>query len=371
MSSIMNVLSACNWRRNLSFGARTGLGFGHGLKSSWRSWPVLAYRPPQHRSKTLFTSSAKSCPSAGSVGNIELRQKATGESYAALSEHQGAIDANHELAYAVFGSGSQQMDPGDMAEQGVPSQQETDVMMREVASFPPFCGGANGHEDTQMAEAEHQDEALEDRVQHTEQAPLDSVLQNLQCRLGNPRNRCFANAPFWLWAWTGSFLSGPKLWNRTTAAVLAALTDDEVVQITKLQTLDELWRRFDDSIQDDASYFLSEMVELAQPKQVSTHYFQVDLRQQVHRRKEFPTHLLFPLWVVQIGRYKLDDGIRTKHHQVLNVPSIFNLPITEDGHTTKTEQYSLLGLLCHSGTAHQSGHFFAVYAYRSQSCKTP
>lgn len=45
------------------------------------------------------------------------------------------------------------------------------------------------------------------------------------------------------------------------------------------------------------------------------------------------------------------------------MPSIFNLPITKDGNTTGTEQYSLVGLLCHSGEAHKKGHYFAVYVW--------
>lgn len=68
--------------------------------------------------------------------------------------------------------------------------------------------------------------------------------------------------------------------------------------------------------------------------------------------------------MAQIGRYKLEGGSWTKYHQVLNVPSIFNLPSTTDGNTMKTEQYSWIGLLCHSRNAHQSGHFYAVFAYR-------
>ena len=52
-------------------------------------------------------------------------------------------------------------------------------------------------------------------------SPLDYVIQNLQCRTGNYRNRRFANAPFRLWSWAGSFLGGPQLWNKTGAAVHA------------------------------------------------------------------------------------------------------------------------------------------------------
>ena len=75
-----------------------------------------------------------------------------------------------------------------------------------------------------------------------------------------------------------------KMWNRTTAAVMAALTDDEVVQITDLPTLTKLWTKFDDRVQDDAAQFLSELVALAEPQQVITHCYHVDHRQQVHHR---------------------------------------------------------------------------------------
>ena len=77
------------------------------------------------------------------------------------------------------------------------------------------------------------------------QAPLDYVVQNLQYRLGNPRNRCYANSPYRLWTWAGSFLGGPALWRKTTDAVMTTMTGDEVVQITHLQTLKPLWERID------------------------------------------------------------------------------------------------------------------------------
>ena len=70
------------------------------------------------------------------------------------------------------------------------------------------------------------------------------------------------------------------------------------------------------------------------------------------------------LWVAQIGRYRQVNGAWTKHHRELQVPSIFNLPLTMDGNETQTLQFSVIGFLCHSGTAHQEGHFFAVFVYR-------
>ena len=70
------------------------------------------------------------------------------------------------------------------------------------------------------------------------------------------------------------------------------------------------------------------------------------------------------LWAAQIGRYATVAGEWTKHHRPLLVPSIFNLPTTQDGNETRTTQYSVIGFLCHSGTAHLQGHFYAVFIYR-------
>ena len=44
--------------------------------------------------------------------------------------------------------------------------------------------------------------------------------------------------------------------------------------------------------------------------------------------------------------------------------SIFNLPVCYDGNTTKTEQYSLVDFLCHTGDGHKSGHFYAIFISR-------
>lgn len=70
------------------------------------------------------------------------------------------------------------------------------------------------------------------------------------------------------------------------------------------------------------------------------------------------------LRVAQIGRYTQRRGEWTKRHKILEVPSIFNLPVCYDGQTTGAEQYSLVGLLCHTGDGHKSGHFYAIYVHR-------
>ena len=173
---------------------------------------------------------------------------------------------------------------------------------------------------------------------------LDYVVQNRQTRLGNYRNRCFANGPFRLWAWVGSFLHGPKLWQKTTPAVMAVLGDTEVVNITTLATLKPLWEQFNDLVQDDASHFLQELVRLSDSSNVIKQYHHVDFRQEVHLREAFPTHLIYPdnegqefetliakwantaegqvlagegPWVAQIGRYTHLKGEWTKHHKPL------------------------------------------------------
>lgn len=61
------------------------------------------------------------------------------------------------------------------------------------------------------------------------------------------------------------------------------------------------------------------------------------------------------------------QGKWTKRHRPLQVPSIFNLPYTLDGNTTRTSQFSVVGYLCHSGNEHQHGHFYAVFLYRGMS----
>ena len=294
---------------------------------------------------------------------------------------------------ATFGSQERAGETCSFLNQGTLALRDEVQETQDITTFPPFCGGAG----SVMAAAMDVDTGSfsmghEIEEQHTVQAPLDYVVQNLQYRLGNPRNRCYANSPYRLWTWAGSFLGGPALWRKTTDAVMTTMTDDEVVQITHLKTLQPLWERFDDNVQDDASQFLLELNALANTNKTINHYYQVDHRQQVHRREAFPIHLVCPetpepqefeqllnvwanqadgqvfegegLWVAQIGRYRMDKGEWTKHHQILQVPSIFNLPITKDGNTTGTEQYSLIGLLCHSGDAHKSGHYFAVYVYR-------
>ena len=288
-----------------------------------------------------------------------------------------------------FGSGQGQISQA-MAETG---QQERAAFVDNQGPFPGFWGGTGDQH------VEHVPDEVEQSFQVTTttgpMSSLDYVVQNLQCRLGNPRNRCYANSAFRLWAWAGSFMEGPQLWQRTSSAVLEALANDEVVQLTTLQGLRPLWDKFDDEQQNDASHFLQELVGLAHPTKVIMGFYQVDHSQAVHHRKAFPVHLIFPdqagseeleqligewantqegqvfdvqgLWVAQIGRYTKVQGQWTKHHRPLRVPSIFNLPYTLDGNTTRTRQYSIVGYLCHSGTEHQHGHFYAVFIYRGMS----
>ena len=149
------------------------------------------------------------------------------------------------------------------------------AVMEQLMAVPRFCGGAGPLDDTM--EPAQEDEDLQPVVTPTMavKTPLDYVIQNLQCRTGNYRNRCFANAPFRLWSWAGSFMGGPQLWNKTGAAVHAALQDDGVVNITSLPTLRPLWQQFDDQIQDDASHFLMALADLAESTRIIPGYFHV------------------------------------------------------------------------------------------------
>ena len=290
----------------------------------------------------------------------------------------------------LFGSGFEERGEFLWPGPGAWAPEEEHSFEQGGTSFPSFCGGSGTMDDDMGIQASSSGLLPGDEAQ-AEQSSLDLVVQNLQARLGNYRNRCFANGPFRLWAWVGSFMQGKKLWANTAPAVMAMLGDTDVVNITRLVTMQPLWERFNDMVQDDASHFLQEMVRLSDSKTVIRHYHHVDHRQEVHLREAFPTHLIFPdneppdfeqliakwantaegqvlagggLRVAQIGRYTHHKGEWTKHHKPLEVPSIFNLPVCYDGQTTRTEQYSLVGLLCHTGDGHKSGHFYAIFVYR-------
>ena len=308
--------------------------------------------------------------------------------------HLGETGALNTCLWGNFGSDHTGGDARvNAATWGAPADEIMLEQQREE-NFPGFCGGV---QNTDSMDHE-QDINMMDGAPHQQTtspsstcSSLDYVVQNLQCRLGNYRNRCFANGPFRLWAWAGSFMQGKELWQGTTSAVTTALGDDGVVNITTLETLAPLWETFNEAVQDDAAHFLQQLVHLASSKKVITQYHHVDHRQEVHLRAAFPTHLIYPedggeefetlistwantaegqvlsgrgLWVAQIGRYTHRQGEWTKHHKTLQVPTIFQLPVCLDGVTATTEQYSLIGLLCHSGDAHHSGHFYAIFVYR-------
>ena len=256
--------------------------------------------------------------------------------WSSLARHQGVFDAILPDGHVHFGSDQQgQTQVQHTCGFGAPADEELLTTQEQLPAVPSFCGGAGSMGDHEPAQEDESVTLVED-FPSSVQSPLDYVIQNLQCRTGNYRNRCFANAPFRLWSWAGSFLGGPQLWNRTGAAVIAALKDDGVVNITKLPTLQKLWQTFDEQVQDDASHFLMDLARLACSDKVIKGYYHVDYRQQVHRRESFPIHLLSPwteqeqeleqliaewantaegqvadgrgLWVGQIGRYELRDG---------------------------------------------------------------
>ena len=204
----------------------------------------------------------------------------------------GVIDAILPDGHVHFGSDQQgQTQVQHTCDFGASADEELLTFQERPFAVPRFCGGAGNMAEHEPA-VDDENMILVEDPPTSGQSSLDYVLQNLQCRTGNYRNRCFANAPFRLWSWAGSFLGGPQLWNQTGAAVIAALKDDGVVHITRLPTLRQLWQTFDDQIQDDASHFLMNLARLANSEKVIKGYYHVDYRQQVHRRESFPIHLI-------------------------------------------------------------------------------
>lgn len=85
----------------------------------------------------------------------------------------------------VFGSGQGNLSHA-MAEQGRQGQAD---LVDDQGIYPGFVGGT-GNQQVEMVPDD------EDTIPFTEtggpMSSLDYVVQNLQCRLGNPRNRCYA-----------------------------------------------------------------------------------------------------------------------------------------------------------------------------------
>lgn len=310
----------------------------------------------------------------------EVRHKPNleGKSCTCRAEHLGDIGAMQACTFGDFGSGNVGgASRVHTASWGEPANEVLLTHFREHEELPSFCGGEG--EDTTMDN--QQDVQMEDEPQPAaspmegSRSSLDYVVQNLQCRLGNYRNRCFANGPFIVGM-------GWQLHERTSAMEPHPSSGTRGAGGcggTTLETLATLWETFNEAVQDDAAHFLQQLVELGDSKNVIRQYHHVDFRQEVHLRAAFPTHLIYPedggeefetlistwtntadgqvlagrgLWVAQIGRYAHRHGEWTKHHKALQVPTIFQLPVCLDGETTRTEQYSLIGLPCHSGDAH-------------------
>ena len=122
------------------------------------------------------------------------------------------------MSYAGFGSEGRQRDKSTVEHLG-PSPDSDVVMM---------TGGAGAIEDEAMTPVSSRD----DQHDHTSEQ-----CKGLQCRLGNPRNCCYANSPSRLWAWAGRASFQVNRWNNAASAVQTALADNDTVQITSLSTL--------------------------------------------------------------------------------------------------------------------------------------
>ena len=173
---------------------------------------------------------------------------------------------------------------------GAPADDVLVAVKDQPTAAPKFCGGA-GNMDASMEPAPAEpDEHLAEEPEIETQSPLDHVVQNLHCRTGNFCNRCFANAPFRLWAWAGSFING-----RTTALEPRWCCCHGGAQgrgCGQHHLSSTLWQQFDDTVQDDASHFLMALAHLADSQQLIKGYYHADHRRQVHKRQAFPTHLL-------------------------------------------------------------------------------
>lgn len=89
----------------------------------------------------------------------------------------------------------------------------------------------------------------------------DLLMQNLTMIIGNPSQRCFANAPWRAFTWLCAFLQEHNLqpWGTIRDAVQESLETSEAVDLHTLPGLQSLWKQHDLNIQGDASHFVNSL----------------------------------------------------------------------------------------------------------------
>ena len=90
--------------------------------------------------------------------------------------------------------------------------------------------------------------------------------------VGNPSARCYANAPWRAFAWTGALLQETRAqpWGNLQEAVQESMELAEAVDLHQLPGLQPLWTKRNLNIQGDANHFVNSLWNLSQTR--ALHY---------------------------------------------------------------------------------------------------
>ena len=214
--------------------------------------------------------------------------------------------------------------------------------------------------------------------------------------IGNPSSRCYANAPWRAFTWICGLLqeTHTEPWGTLHAAVQESLELAEAVDIQQLPGLHRLWTKHDLNVQGDANHFVNTLWNLSQSRAFHYRYAEIKAGGYLADHVQVPLLVDFPHewpenttvqtlmngWANEgLGQYLLDDkailvthitrnitvdGVATKHKKVLNPYGTFTVPRSMDGFARASTEFVPAALICHRGTNHEAGHYFAILIYR-------
>ena len=121
------------------------------------------------------------------------------------------------------------------------------------------------------------------------------ISQCLTTILENPRNLCYANAPWRCWCWTGAFAEDMvQAWGRTHPAVREFLAGSDPQSLPELPDMDHMWPHFGPADQADAADFLQSIWSYSGSTYFAGRFFHCNERGHTEEREQFPLNILFP-----------------------------------------------------------------------------
>lgn len=124
----------------------------------------------------------------------------------------------------------------------------------------------------------------------------DLLMRNLTMIVGNPSQRCFANAPWRAFTWLCAFLQEHNLqpWGARRGAVQESLETCEAVDLQRLPGLQTLWQQHDLNVQGDASHFVNTLWLATQSRAFAYRYAEIQPGGLLKDHIQMLIHIDFP-----------------------------------------------------------------------------